>query len=449
MRCCYLWDSEVVNEFRDDQQIRRTTPKRLFRERVKNGTIKCYQEDPGHTACSNYNDWKVKHSMEASLIKVDAASKVRSLFLPISKSVSIHGKIVQIRGGIKSLDPPCQEEASSCGNHPFTCDNCHSQLRELKDILQHRKAGTLNSKANRLGLSGFNKRYAKKGEAVNALEIETQKRKLSETKMKQLIRANLSPKDWEESLHSACLNGEDQRLVVNLVRLLRIGVSRHRPMQIMVIRNLVSKLQKANNHHYVDLVKDISALFKNELGPTNYSLLADIFGLAKETTAANHSSRIKIDPGINWDAMDLAAETFKGLPVNEGSDGARCLRFLEPRKLKTGEIVLVGQVWDPDVSTWHEQNLRVPRKDHRNNAPDFTALKRLIENLINADNLAKSVSVHNLSAITSLEKPTVIKPCGQILIAATRHIIFCITGSISEKLVILTAREMCAKLRSI
>lgn len=90
--------------------------------------------------------------------------------------------------------------------------------------------------------------------------------------------------------------------------------------------------------------------------------------------------------------MDLAAETFKGLPVNEGSDGARCLRFLEPRKLKTGEIVLVGQVWDPDISTWHEQNLRIPRKDHRNNDPeDFTALKRLIENLINADKLAKSV----------------------------------------------------------
>ena len=64
-------------------------------------------------------------------------------------------------------------------------------------------------------------------------------------------------------------------------------------------------------------------------------------------------------------------------------------------------------------------------------------------------NLAKSVSVHNLSAISSLEKPTVIKPRGQILIAATRHIIFCITGSISEKLVILTVREMCAKLRSI
>ena len=113
--------------------------------------------------------------------------------------------------------------------------------------------------------------------------------------MKQLIRANLSPKDWEESLHLACLNGEDQRLVVNLVHLLRMGASKNRPMQTVVMKNLVSTLQKANNHHYVDLVKDISALFKNKLGPPNYSLLADIFGLAKEATATNHSYQIKIE----------------------------------------------------------------------------------------------------------------------------------------------------------
>lgn len=409
MRCCYLWDSEVVNQFANDQQIRRTTPKRLFSERVRNGTIKCYKQDPGHALCSNYNDWKVKHSIEASLLKDEATSKFRSIFVANSKKVSIHGKVVEIRGGIKSLDPPCQEDAFSVGDHPYTCDNCHTQLRELKDIIQHRKSGSLHLEANRLGLSGFNKRYTRRSEAVNALEVETQRRKLSEAKMKQLIRAKFSSKDWEESLYSACLDGEDQRLVVNLVRLLRMGLSQRNPMQIEIIRNLVSKLQRANNHRYVDLVKDISALFKNELGPTNYYLLADIFGLAKETTAAKHSSQIKIDPGINWDAMDLAAETFRGLPVNEGSDGARCLRFLEPRKLKTEEIVLVGQVWDPDVSTWQEQNLRIPRKDERKNDPDdLTALKRLTDNLIKTEKLAKTVSVHNLSAIAALNKPTII-----------------------------------------
>ena len=162
--------------------------------------------------------------------------------------------------------------------------------------------------------------------------------------MKPLVRATLTPKEWEDSLHAACLNGEDQRLVISLVRLLRMGISERSPMQMLVIRNLVSKLQKANNHHYVDLVKDISGLFKNELGPTNYSLLADIFSLAKETTAAKHSSQIRINPGIDVKALDMAAETFRGLPVNESSDGARCLRFLEPRKLQNGEVVLVGQV---------------------------------------------------------------------------------------------------------
>ena len=196
MRCCYLWDSEVVYQFANDQQIRRTTPKKLFHEHVRNGTIKCYKHDPGHVACSNYNDWKVKHSMEASLLKDEAASKFRSLFIPISKRVSIHGKIVEIRERIKSLDPPCQEETFSCGKPPFTCDNCHIQLRELKNIIQHRKSGSLHSKTDRLGLSGFSKRYAKRGEAVNALEVEMQKRKLSEAKLKKLIIVALSPKDW-------------------------------------------------------------------------------------------------------------------------------------------------------------------------------------------------------------------------------------------------------------
>ena len=72
------------------------------------------------------------------------------------------------------------------------------------------------------------------------------------------------------------INPEDEKL--DLVHLMN---SKTKPMQVMVLKNLVSKLKKGNNHHYVDLVKDISSLFKNSLGPTNYALLADIFGLAR------------------------------------------------------------------------------------------------------------------------------------------------------------------------
>ena len=220
----------------------------------------------------------------------------------------------------------------------------------------------------------------------------------------------MAPKDWGgDNIHAACLNGEDQRLVISLVHLLSIGISQCSPMQMLVIRNLVSKLQKANNRHYVDLVKDISGLFKNELGPTNYYLLANIFGLAKETTAAQHSSQIRIDPGLDMAALDMAAETFKGLPVNESSDGVRCLRFLELQKLINREVVLVGKVWNPDISTWHEQLIPVPRRDDRLKDPDdFTALKRLTDDLVKNDKSAKSISVHNLSAMASMSRPTII-----------------------------------------
>ena len=99
-------------------------------------------------------------------------------------------------------------------------------------------------------------------------------------------------------------------LVINLVRLMKSGISARNPMQILILKNLVSKLQKGNNHRYVDLVKD--GLFKNELGPTNYALLADIFGLAKETTAAKHSSsQLRLEPGLNMDAIDLAANKIQ------------------------------------------------------------------------------------------------------------------------------------------
>lgn len=119
----------------------------------------------------------------------------------------------------------------------------------------------------------------------------------------------------------------------------------------------------------MDRVKDISSLCKNELGPTNYSLLAEIFGLARETTAANHSSQSKLYPGLNNDAINSAAQVFKGLPVNEGSDGARCLRYLHPCKSSDGKVVLVGYTWNPDVDTWKNEEMQISRKDPKKRRP--------------------------------------------------------------------------------
>ena len=82
-------------------------------------------------------------------------------------------------------------------------------------------------------------------------------------------------------------------------------------MQILILRNLVSKLRKNNNHHYTSLIKDLIGLFKNELGPTNYALLTEAFGLAWATTASRHSSESHLDPGINCQALKMASSLLK------------------------------------------------------------------------------------------------------------------------------------------
>ena len=105
----------------------------------------------------------------------------------------------------------------------------------------------------------------------------------------------------------------------------------------------------------MDIVKDISSLFKNQLGSANYAILSEIFGLARESTAAKHASGLRLDPGINQPAFDNAASLFKNLPVNEASDGARSLRYLQPFLTTAGEVVLLGKSWDPDVNNWSEE----------------------------------------------------------------------------------------------
>lgn len=64
-------------------------------------------------------------------------------------------------------------------------------------------------------------------------------------------------------------------------------------------------------------------------------------------------------------------------------------------------------MWDPDVDNWEKENiLLIPRRNEKENDEDyFSALKRAIDKLISNDALAKAVSVHNISALTSLEKP--------------------------------------------
>ena len=210
----------------------------------------------------------------------------------------------------------------SHGKHPFSCSNCARQERDLKNTLQHRRSGSLKDTDNRIGVSGFNKRYARKGEIEDALEKAEYRQRSAQKQLQEMAKVKLAPSEIEGCLLDSCIAGDDQKLVIDLVRLFQSGTANKHPVQILVLRNLASKLRKNNNHHYTALIKDLSGLFKNELGPTNYALLADAFGLARATTASRHSSETRLNPGINCQALETASSLFKKSPVNEASDGA-------------------------------------------------------------------------------------------------------------------------------
>ena len=92
-------------------------------------------------------------------------------------------------------------------------------------------SNALDGKTSRLGLQGFNKRYAKKGEAIDTLEIESQKQRTAEARVKQMLTVTLSAKDWEERLHDLCMNGKDQRLIIKKIWSACLKWENHRVVQ--------------------------------------------------------------------------------------------------------------------------------------------------------------------------------------------------------------------------
>ena len=403
--CHHYWVPEVVKQFSEDRQIRRCTAKSMFLQQLRSGAVSCYNTMEGHEGCNEYKRWSEKHPVDARHLIEKANRSYRSEYIPKTCNINVYGRSVQIDGSIKSIDPPCLGEASPDGENPFTCSNCAKQERDLKDVLRHREKGNLSGMKDRIGVRGFNQRYAKTLELNNALKTESRRRKEAERHVKELTRVKLSEGEWEKCLMDSCLSCDEEKLILDLRRLFSMGISKTKPVQVMVLRNLTSKLLKKNNNHYLALIKDISSLFKNELGSTNYSLLADMFGLAGETTAAEHGKEARLDVGINLEVIDNAAQHYRGFPVNEASDGARSLRYLQPRLTNSGEVVILGKMWNPDVQSWNDEVLHIPRQDaSKGDQDDYDALKRLVEDLLNNHQLAKSVSIHNFTGLATVEK---------------------------------------------
>ena len=169
VKCHHFWDPEVVKHFAEDRQIRRWTAKSLFLQQVQSGAVSCYASIEGHDRCTEYKHWSEKHPIDARQLIEKASSSFRSVYIPMVCTINVYGRTIQINGCIKSIDPPCTGEAQSSGESPFTCMNCAKQQRDLKDVLRHRDKGSLRGVKDRIGVCGFNQRYARTLELKNAL----------------------------------------------------------------------------------------------------------------------------------------------------------------------------------------------------------------------------------------------------------------------------------------
>ncbi len=88
--------------------------------------------------------------------------------------------------------------------------------------------------------------------------------------------------------------------------------------------------------------------------------------------------------------------TLPRLPVNKASDGAESLCYFQPRLTNAGEVVILGKTWNTNVTNWTDEILKIPCRDtSKGGKDDYGTLKSLVDELLNNQQLAKSVSIHN------------------------------------------------------
>ena len=104
-------------------------------------------------------------------------------------------------------------------------------------------------------------------ELKNALKVESRGRKEAERHVKELTRVKLSGGEWEKCLMDSCLSCNEEKLIINLMRLFKMGISKTKPVQLMVLHNLTSKLLKKNNNHYLAQIKTSAVCLKTRLHP--------------------------------------------------------------------------------------------------------------------------------------------------------------------------------------
>ena len=137
----------------------------------------------------------------------------------------MHGIKQKIAGTIKSLDPPCTGKSSGNSKHPSTCDNCHMQEHYLVDLFNKRSDAKLKNTAgtSRIGERGFRHDYAKTTEVkLHSLSHENNNASRAVSALK---KREMSVQSWEEMLHESSQHGYQEKLIVDLLTLLKQDVA--------------------------------------------------------------------------------------------------------------------------------------------------------------------------------------------------------------------------------
>ena len=269
--CLHFFENpDIVESFKDDCSIRKVSTKTLFeRERAK-GKFRCFLKEKGHTTCSTFKGWKDKHPREAE--ELAKSRPARAIYVLLNREVTYKGQKLFVKGAIKSIDPPCTGKPSGLPRHPLTCKNCFSQQQYLVDLSKKRDQSVYDaSSENRIGKKGFRHDYALKNEIKEkVVELQDSNRKLGKTVSSLSAKKS---KTWEEMLQESCEEKYQEKLIVDLLHLFKEDIDQTNPVQVTIIRNLVGKLRRGVNHHFVPLMKTIGKMHKIRLGETNYDLM--------------------------------------------------------------------------------------------------------------------------------------------------------------------------------
>ena len=273
--CLHFFENpDIVESFKDDCSIRKVSTKTLFERERSKGKFSCYLREEGHKKCLTFKGWKEKHPEEAE--ELGTSRPARAIYVLLNREVTYKGQKLFVKGPIKSLDPPCTGKPSGLPLHPLTCQNCFKQQQYLMDLSKKRGQAVYDlSSENRIGKKGFRHDYALKTEMREKVaELQSSNRKLGKVVSSLSLTKS---KTWEEMFQESCDEKYQEKLIVDLLHLFKEDIDQTNPVQVTIIRNLVGKLKRGVNHHYLPLMKTIGKMHKIRLGETNYDLMKVCF----------------------------------------------------------------------------------------------------------------------------------------------------------------------------